>query len=257
MNMLPLRQFVPSVERFVVGHRGSSGTAPENTLASIRQALEAGVDMIEVDVQLTSDHEIVVFHDAVLGRTTQGKGRVHSTSLREMQRLGAGSWFSEEYSSETVPSLRQAIEMIRGKAYLNIEIKPPQQGEDYHIRLEKILECIFEMKMEQYTLFGSFHHGALAHLKRQYPELHTAAINVPNDKRLPSEIAAEIGCEGFICSMRELTHKRSEDSLKSNIYLGVYTVNSSEDLAFALNRRAKAIATNFPARICEYLKNLK
>ncbi|MBS1536220.1 MAG: hypothetical protein JST20_00565 [Bacteroidetes bacterium] len=252
--MLSLRQFVPSVQQFVVGHRGSSGTAPENTLASIRKALEAGVDMIELDVQLTADREIVVFHDAVLGRTTQGKGRVQYTTLGEMQSLDAGSWFSEEYQGEVVPSLRQAINLIRGKAYLNIEIKPPQQDEDYHIRLEKILECIFENQMEQFTLFGSFHHGALAHLKRRYPELHTAAINVPNDKRLPSEIADEIGCEGFICSLRELTYKRSEDALRSGIYLGVYTVNTEEDLTFALIRKAKAIATNYPARIQEYLK---
>ena len=253
--MIPLRQFVPSVQQFVVGHRGSSGTAPENTLTSIRQALDAGVDMIELDVQLTGDHEIIVFHDAVLGRTTEGKGRVQASTLREMQKLDAGLWFSEEYRGEIVPSLRQAISLIQGKAYLNIEIKPPQQEENYHIRLEKILECIFEMKMEQFTLFGSFHHVALAHLKRQYPELHTAAINVPNDKRLPSEIADEIGCEGFICSMRELTRKRSENALRSGIYLGVYTINSLEDFQFALSRKAKAIATNYPARIQEYLKN--
>ncbi|MBI3260544.1 MAG: hypothetical protein HYZ54_13885 [Ignavibacteriae bacterium] len=253
--MLPLRQFVPSVQQFVVGHRGSSGTAPENTLASVRQGLESGADMIELDVQLTADHEIIVFHDVVLGRTTDGKGRVQAASLSAIQSLDAGSWFSEEYHGEIVPSLRQAIELIRGKAYLNIEIKPPQQDEDYHIRLEKILECIFDTQMEQFTLFGSFHHGALAHLKRQYPILHTAAINVPNDKRLPSEIASEIGCEGFICSIRELTRKRSEDALQNNIYLGVYTVNSSEDLEFALSRKAKAIATNYPGRICGYLKH--
>ncbi len=253
--MLSLRQFVPSVEQFIVGHRGASGTAPENTLASVRQALAAGVDMIELDVQLTADHEIVVFHDAVLGRTTQGKGRVQATSLRSMQSLDAGSWFSKEFSGETVPSLLQAIELIRGKAYLNIEIKPPQQGEDYHIRLEKILECIFTTGMEQFTLFGSFHHESLACLKRLHPELHTAAINTPNDKRLPSEIASEIGCEGFICSLRELTHKRSEDAVRSNIYLGVYTVNTEEDFKFARSRRAKAIATNFPGRIAEFMKN--
>lgn len=253
--MLPLRQFVPSVERFVVGHRGSSGTAPENTLASVRQGLESGADMIELDVQLTADHEIIVFHDAVLGRTTKGKGRVQNTLLQTIQSLDAGSWFSDDFRGEIVPTLRQAIELIRGKAYLNIEIKPPEQDEDYHIRLEKILECIYDTGMEQFTLFGSFHHGALAHLKRQHPILHTAAINIPNDKRLPSEIASEIGCEGFICSLRELTHKRSEDALRNNIYLGVYTVNTSEDLEFALNRKAKAIATNFPDRICDYLKS--
>ncbi|MFN8359978.1 MAG: glycerophosphodiester phosphodiesterase family protein [Candidatus Kapaibacterium sp.] len=249
--MLPLREFVPTVRQFVVGHRGSSGTAPENTLASVREALDAGADMVELDVQLTSDQEIVVFHDAVLGRTTGGKGKVAGTTLQSMQSLDAGAWFSEKFTGETVPSLRQAIALIKGKAYLNIEIKPPQPGEDYHIRLEKILACIFEEKMEEFTLFGSFHHGALAELKRNYPLLHTAAINLPNDTRLPSEIAAEIGCEGFICSMRELTHKRSKDAIAHGIYLGVYTVNTREDVDFALGRKAKAIATNFPARIRE------
>ncbi|MBK9249726.1 MAG: hypothetical protein IPM69_16815 [Ignavibacteria bacterium] len=126
--MLPLREFVPTVNQFVVGHRGSSGTAPENTLASVREALSAGADMVELDVQLTADHEIVVFHDAVLGRTTPGKGKVITTHSNTMHALDAGAWFSKEFTGETVPSLRQAIALIKGKAYLNIEIKPPQPG---------------------------------------------------------------------------------------------------------------------------------
>lgn len=68
-----------------MGHRGSSGTAPENTLASFEIALEDGADMIELDVRMTKDFELVVFHDRNLRRTTNGKGHIWDATLEELQ----------------------------------------------------------------------------------------------------------------------------------------------------------------------------
>jgi len=219
--------------------------------------LEAGAHMVEVDVQITRDDRAVVFHDSVLGRTTNGSGRIRNFSFEELQNLDAGSWFSEQFSGEKIPALREALSMLRGRAYVNIEIKPPQPDEDYADRTEKIVQHVYEAGMEHHTLFSSFHHASLKSLKQKFPELHTAAIQVPGDNRLPSEIAADIGCEGFVCSLREITHRRAKDAVDHGIYVGVYVINTQEDLQKLLQYDIKAIVTNFPGLIINLLAKEK
>src|SRR5689334_18281508 len=77
-----------------IGHRGASGEAPENTLASFELAWQQGADGIELDIQLSSDGVPVVIHDPDLRRTTSGDGRVNESHARILKRLDAGSWFN-------------------------------------------------------------------------------------------------------------------------------------------------------------------
>ncbi|HEY6394026.1 MAG TPA: glycerophosphodiester phosphodiesterase family protein, partial [Candidatus Binataceae bacterium] len=76
-----------------IAHRGASGRFPENTLSAFRAAFEEGVDMCELDVQLTRDGEIVVIHDETVDRTTDGHGPVASLTLAEIKSLEAGIKF--------------------------------------------------------------------------------------------------------------------------------------------------------------------
>lgn len=93
---LDLAQFTRPL---LIGHRGYPARYPENTLASFRGAMEAGCDMIELDVTLTRDRKVVVIHDDTLDRTTTGKGLVASHSLEEITALDAGSWFDPRFST--------------------------------------------------------------------------------------------------------------------------------------------------------------
>lgn len=255
--MKPLRDFVLANQRFVVAHRGSSGTAPENTLAAIREAIAVGAKMVEIDVQCTADNHVVLFHDHVIGRTTSGHGKTHGLLYSELQHLDAGSWFGKEFSNERVPLLREALLLLRqNECYVNIEIKPPTPNEDLHERTDMILHVVQECDMLHNTLFGSFHHASLRYLKERYPEAHTAAINVPGDTRLPSVIAQECGCEAFVCSLKECTHKRMDDAQAHGIYTGVYTINTAEDLHTVLKYPVAAIVSNYPARIIAEMQTL-
>lgn len=247
-----LRSFVSETQRFVVAHRGSSGTAPENTMASFRNAIADGARMIELDVQLTASNDVIVFHDDVLGRTTNGQGQVRTQSLADLQKLDAGSWFSEQYINERIPTLAEALDFLRDKSFVNIEIKPPKES-DFRLRLEKVMATVFAAKMETHTLFSSFHHRTLRELKERYPQLHTAAINVPGDKRMPSELSRETGCEGFVCSIHELTQKRVDDAHKNNLYIGVYTINRKDQFDKAYKMGVKALVTNFPANLTQWM----
>ncbi|MBP2295868.1 glycerophosphoryl diester phosphodiesterase [Azospirillum rugosum] len=109
----------------LIGHRGAKESAPENTLASLREAARQGARWVEVDVMLTRDHQPVLIHDDTLNRTTSGFGPVPDLTLAELKRLDAGSWFDPRFASETVPTLEEALALIADLGLgLNLEIKP-------------------------------------------------------------------------------------------------------------------------------------
>ena len=107
----------------LIGHRGYPALCPENTLASFEGAMQAGCDMIELDVTLTRDRKVVVIHDDTLDRTTNGKGPVSGHALEEVKALDAGSWFDARFAEERVPELSEVIKLTAGRCMLNIEIK--------------------------------------------------------------------------------------------------------------------------------------
>lgn len=109
----------------IIAHRGDSAARPENTLAAFAGALEAGADVVELDVRLTRDRRVVVIHDPTLDRTTNGRGPVCELSLQELRALSAGypDRFGEAFAGERVPTLAETLHFLRGRARLVIEIK--------------------------------------------------------------------------------------------------------------------------------------
>jgi glycerophosphoryl diester phosphodiesterase len=115
----------------LIGHRGYPARFPENTLASFKGAIQAGCDMIELDVTLTKDRKVVVIHDDTLDRTTTGKGPVRGHALAEIKALDAGSWFDARFAAERVPELSEVMRLTAGRCMLNIEIKESAFEADY------------------------------------------------------------------------------------------------------------------------------
>ncbi len=107
----------------ILAHRGDSAHAPENTLPAFSQAIQEGVDGIELDVKLTADGHVVVIHDSDVERTTDGKGRVAALTLDAVRKLDAGSWFDPKFSGTKIPLLEEAFETIGRDKLLNIELK--------------------------------------------------------------------------------------------------------------------------------------
>lgn len=106
-----------------VGHRGTMKFAPENTLAAFDKAIEMGARAIEMDVRMTADGHFVIMHDATVDRTTDGRGFVSKMTLAEIVALDAGSWFGPDFSGERVPTLREALRHLKGRAAVDIDFK--------------------------------------------------------------------------------------------------------------------------------------
>lgn len=103
-----------------IAHRGASGYAPENTMAAFEKALEMGADLLELDVQLSTDGHVVVIHDYTVERTTDGQGKVEDLTLEESRKLDAGAWYRPEFKGEVIPTLEEVLEHVGGRIGLLI-----------------------------------------------------------------------------------------------------------------------------------------
>ncbi|HBA88307.1 MAG TPA: glycerophosphodiester phosphodiesterase [Geobacter sp.] len=107
----------------IIGHRGASRDAPENTLASFRLAFEEGADGVEADFRLTRDGRVVCLHDDSAARTAGVDLRVEEATLAELRRLDFGAWKGARWAGERIPTLREALLCLPAGKRLFIEVK--------------------------------------------------------------------------------------------------------------------------------------
>ncbi len=254
--MKSLKESAESGKILIAAHRGSSGTAPENTLAAFREAIAAGADMIETDVQFTKDNQLVAFHDSHHFRAGRGSIDIGNMTAEELKEIDAGSWFNSKFSGERIPLLSDIFTLIKDKVFLNIELKF-QKHNNYEDKIRQFLNLINEYEMKSQVVVASFHYGLLDIIKQIAPDVPVCAIKIPWDRTLPSKIAEKHGSEVFICSIRQINEKISDDARRHDIFVGVYTVDNEKALSKALKHNVGAIGTNYPAKIKQLLDEHK
>ncbi|WP_051633478.1 glycerophosphodiester phosphodiesterase [Bacillus sp. UNC41MFS5] len=160
---------------FIGAHRGASAYCPDNTMSSFRKAVELNAEMLELDVQLTKDGEVIVYHDFYLDKKTNGQGFVHKHTLAEIQQLDAGSWFSEKFSGEKIPAFEEVLAWSKDKIWLNIELK---QMEHLHEPLaQKVVQLVESYQMEEQVQIMSFNHASLVEVRKHSKEIITNVIS--------------------------------------------------------------------------------
>lgn len=245
-QMIPFRDFVEQNSFIICAHRGASGIAPENTVAAVKLALESGAPMIEIDVQYTRDHQMVVFHDDTIERTTNGEGAINQKSYEEIQGLDAGAWFSPSFAGERIPKLVDVLELIRGRAYVNLEIKPRPDTQEAQQETLELIELLSSLAMLDTCLFSSFDHRAIRYVRERMPDLPMLALNIPGDPRSPEQVIAECGADVFGCSVEELNPEMMALCHQRGIPVAVYTVNTPEELNYVVSMGVRGIVTNMP-----------
>ena len=131
----------------ITAHRGGAGVAPENTLAAIRQAIAAGADWIEIDVQESQDGVVVVVHDSDLARVGNNPVKIWAATADELRSVYIGSHFDPAFSDERVPTLEEVLQTCKGKAGVNIELKYYGHDQDLENRVIELVER-FQMETE-------------------------------------------------------------------------------------------------------------
>jgi glycerophosphoryl diester phosphodiesterase len=107
----------------IIAHGGNSCAAPQNSLAAFEQAVEIGVDAIELDVNTTKDGHPVIFHGPNLKKTTGQEGSIHSLTLAQARQLDIGSWKDPSFAEQRILTLQEALEFARGKVRLAVDLK--------------------------------------------------------------------------------------------------------------------------------------
>jgi len=128
----------------IIAHRGAAGKAPENTLASVQEAIRDGADWIEIDVQESSDGEVVVIHDSDFMKLAGVNLKVWDATLKQLKEIDIGSWFAPDFSAERIPTLLEVLEKTRGQARVMIELK--YYGHDQQLE-QRVVDIVEQAEM--------------------------------------------------------------------------------------------------------------
>jgi glycerophosphoryl diester phosphodiesterase len=249
----------------VIGHRGASAHAPENTHAAFELALAGGADGIELDVRLARDGVPVVIHDATFDRTAMICGNVEAYDSALLSTFGVGKWFNERrpryarpaYESERMPTLAQVFERY-GSHTIYVELKCEEVSRRAALA-RAVVELTRAHGLAGRVVVKSFEHDSLREVKRLAPEVRTAALFGRSWPRplLPS---ADILAAAGRCGADEISLHRSllrratvEEARRRGFEVLVWTVNSTCWLRRALALGLRAVFTDRPGRMHQYL----
>lgn len=222
-----------------IGHRGACGYAPENTLRSMRKALEIGVHGFEFDIQMSADNEPVVIHDDTLDRTTNGKGPVSSYTVKELKQFDAGD-------GECIPTLREVIDLVDKRCRLFVELK----SQDATYSVADYIEYSVKNLGWNYEQFFvcSFNHLQIAHIRAINPNIRTCALLVGIPINL-AQIALDAGAWSLNPSIHHITQSLVDDAHSRGLKVLVWTADSVEEISKARSLGVDGIISNFPDRI--------
>ena len=225
---------------FIVAHRGYSSVFPENTLAAFAGALDIGVDYIELDVQLSRDGQVIVMHDDSLKRTTGVDGSPTEFTVEELAGLDAGSWFDASFAGEKIPTLEEALNLVRDtECGVYLELKDIGETEGF---VEAVLEVAEKCGMTQRCLFASFQYDYLARLKELDGNLATLYNTSSGKTSLPEEFPADYyGLN--LDTIRQETVKAIHEAGKQAF---VWTVNTPSQMTNVQAMGVDGIVTNDP-----------
>lgn len=224
----------------VIAHRGSSAHAPENTIASIKKAVEQGAAAVEIDIHRTMDNHIVALHDITLDRTTNGGGPVYEKSLAQIKQLDAGSWFSTDYAGESIPTLEEILNYLQDKdIQLFIEFKSPGR---YNGIVPRVLDLITLYNLGNRVHCISFDLSCITEIESLQPDIKTAYLTTDIDT---IDFDAFTG-DALNVYYRSITNENIEYCTLNTIPLYVWTIDGKNDLVRFIRPGIAGITTNKP-----------
>lgn len=229
-----------------IAHRGASGSAPEHTRPAFARALDLGVDMIELDVQLTRDAELIVIHDLELDRTTDGHGAVREHTRAEIQALDAGRWFDAAFTGQSPLTLEEVLALAGDRSALNIEIKAP--AADWRTLSARLLPLLKGYDQLSRAIVSCFDVGALAVLREQSPDLRLGLLWHQNDFAEAWRVAGELVLTSFHPHWMLVSAELVEEAHRRGLSLLTWTVNDVATMSELLQHGVDGIISDFPER---------
>jgi glycerophosphoryl diester phosphodiesterase len=235
----------------IVAHRGYRAKYPENTLASFRASLDAGVQMIELDVMLSKDRKVVVIHDATLERTTNGCGPVNGYTIKELKALDAGSWFQSRFAGEQIPTLEEVLDHVRGRTMVNIEIKP--SAYEAHRPADaierQVIELVRRNSIQASVLISSFEWKILDHIATMEDVPAIALLSRDPADRDNVELCIRLKAFSWHPNCRELQHEQVKKMHEAGICVFPYNVDSQKEYQRMIQMHVDGVITSDPVTV--------
>jgi glycerophosphoryl diester phosphodiesterase len=243
----------------VVAHRGSSGRAPENTIAAFRLACEEGADAIELDVHLSKDGHAVVIHDGTLDRTTSGSGPVRNYMLKQLKKFNAAPGWEHEYYSETVPTLKEVLEEFGPDLGINIEIKLERKSASRKELLKNCIELVQKYKLYDSVMISSFNIKTVKNIETIDRRIIRGLLYDPlyHPLHSPAAYAKSLGVQYLIISRKMLLKRIVSAVHNRDMMMGEFVVNTNRQTDRSLRYGVDAIYTNSPSEVITFLNRRK
>jgi glycerophosphoryl diester phosphodiesterase len=254
---LGLIMAIPALGVEIVGHRGASADAPENTVASYKLAWAQGADAIEGDYWLTADKKVICIHDGTTDRTTGVKGKVTAMTLAQLRALDAGAWKGERFKGEKLPLLEEVLATVPPKGKLLLELK---SGPDIVPEMKRIVDAS-GLKPSQVVVI-SFNEKAIVAAKQaalggKWLWLYDFKKKDGKWTATQDEIVARtkaLGVDGLDVGYREecgeIVNAELARKLKANgLEFHAWTVDSAELARKLVDAGVMSITTNRPGEL--------
>jgi glycerophosphoryl diester phosphodiesterase len=243
----------------IIGHRGASAHAPENTLIAFARAFEAGADGIELDVRLARDRVPVVIHDADLHRTALRDGAIAALSSIELSNVDVGAWFNKrhpararaEFAGASVPTLSKVFELYGRDRLLYVEMKC--EAREINALASEVAALIASHSVIDCVVVKSFTLDAIREIKRLNPSIRTAALFERKLTR-PAPSPRRIIEQALACGADELSLQRTlaserilNEATRRGLKTIVWTVDDPGWIERARRHGVHALITNDPA----------
>ncbi|AFU98605.1 glycerophosphodiester phosphodiesterase [Simiduia agarivorans] len=225
---------------FNIAHRGGK-SGPENSLASIRDAVALGVDAVEIDVWALQD-QIWVTHDRRLGRTIAGSGLIEQLTADELAALRLNN-------GEPLPTLPQVHALTRGRCLLNVEIKGPETASPLCRWIKQQVQ-LGQASYEDF-LISSFDHVQLLYCMERLPEVRRAVLVEGIPLRV-KDLCESLKAWAFNPSLSFINRDLVQAAKRAGLKVFVYTVNHPEDWAWLSELGVDGVFTDVPERLIDY-----
>jgi glycerophosphoryl diester phosphodiesterase len=230
---------------WIIGHRGASGHAPENTLAAFEQAVELGAGFIETDLHLTRDAHFVAIHDRTLERTTNGHGAVRDFTLAQLRDLEAGLWYDRKYMGERIPTIEEILAFARNHdIVVYLELKYEAAWGMHHA----LVGALRNPEDAARTVVISFDAGTLADLRKLDATIMTGVL-VEEARADLVKASVDAGARQLCPRSTLVTSALVDEAHRSDLHIATWTVNDPEEMRAVIAAGVDGVMTDFPDRL--------
>ncbi len=225
----------------VVGHPGAPKDSPEKKLRSFQRAIDVGVDWIEFDLRETRDGVLAVIHDDTVDRTTNGRGKVRDMTFRELETLDAGY-------GQKVPSLRQVIDLAKGRVKMDMEIKEAGIERD-------VIDAITRGGITGQCMVSSFIYDSIKKVKELSPEVMTAAImdRMPGDvEKCLDMLFDDVDTRVLLISKKIALEPFVGEARRLGFEVGIWNADTPGEIERFAAMGPRYLCSNYPERLVEF-----